>query len=273
MVMNILGITNSKTRQAILGLFLLQPERAWYLREMAQELSLSVGNIRRELLSLTKIGLFTTARQGRLIYYKVNVNSPYWELIGKTMVQKTTDIIKDGLKWVTESDPSALSNTVFCETRDVFNVRLEKFVKDLELALGQEAYLLGGVVGEIGNNSYDHNLGNWPNVLGIYFAHDVQKRTVVLADRGLGILATIKNVRPNTQNESQALKTAFTEIISGRLDLKRGNGLKFVKKTIVDKNWKLEFYSGNAKLTITGGKIIIKISEMNVYGCLAVILY
>ena len=43
------------------------------------------------------------------------------------------------------------------------------------------------IVGEIGNNAFDHNLGTWRDEAGLYFYYDISSRLVVLADRGLGI--------------------------------------------------------------------------------------
>jgi len=31
-----------------------------------------------------------------------------------------------------------------------------------------DAYMAGAIAGEIGNNSFDHNIGNWPDMAGIF---------------------------------------------------------------------------------------------------------
>ena len=72
----------------------------------------------------------------------------------------------------------------------------------------------------------------------------------MLADRGQGILKTLKRVRPNLKNDKQALKTAFTEIITARAPEERGNGLKFVKNIVIDNPLMLFFQSGEAKLIL-----------------------
>ena len=46
------------------------------------------------------------------------------------------------------------------------------------------------VAGEIGNNSFDHNLGNWADMIGIFFYYDEKTHTIILADRGQGVLVT-----------------------------------------------------------------------------------
>ncbi len=231
-----------------MDLFGKNPDNALYLHQIRKKLGLSAGNIRRELLSLTKLGLFTRIKQGRLIFYKINKESPFFNMIE--------------------------SNKVYCQTRDVFQVRLDSFIRHLENELGNDAYLLGAVAGEIGNNSFDHNLGNRPETPGVYFDHDGKTKTIVLTDRGRGIFTTIKNVRPETKTDKEALLVAFTKIISGRSPEQRGNGLKFVTRVLRDKKWQLNFKSGQAVLTINhSGKMKIKNLKRNVPGCFAVIKY
>jgi excisionase family DNA binding protein len=166
------------------------------------------------------------------------------------------------------------SSDVYCQTRDIFQARLEKLQHTLQSKVSESAVsLLCAVVGEIGNNSFDHNLGNWPDVTGIYFSHDLRNKKIVLADRGLGILATLKRVRPSLNSASEALKVAFTETISGRLPEARGNGLKFVRSVVVDNPFTLKFQTGDASLVLKEYDRDIEVSQTEeiIRGCLAII--
>ena len=135
--------------------------------------------------------------------------------------------------------------------------------------------LIVAVAGEIGNNSYDHNLGNWPDISGIFFTFDVNKKQIVLADRGLGVFRTLKRVKPSIRNDEEALHTAFTETISGRAPEARGNGLKFVREVITNNPLKLAFYSGGANIIINGNNKKIKYNKTDTYysGCLAMLTF
>ncbi len=82
--------------------------------------------------------------------------------------------------------------------------------------------LLVSVAGEIGNNSFDHNLGLWPDTPGVFFGYDLNKKQIVLADRGVGVLKTLKRVRPGLARDADALEVAFTEVISGRAPERQG---------------------------------------------------
>ena len=131
--------------------------------------------------------------------------------------------------------------------------------------------MLAAIAGEIGNNSFDHNLGSWPDVSGIFFGYDLSgaQITIILADRGQGVLKTLKRVKPELKNDEEALFTAFHEKISGRAPEPRGNGLKFVREAIEGSKRHLVFISGSAKIELNE-KINISHTEA-IHGCLAVI--
>ena len=152
-------------------------------------------------------------------------------------------------QWVTASIGFEPEHDVYCQTRDEFQARLEK----LQSVLGRKVplnalSLISAVAGEIGNNSFDHNLGNWPDIPGIFFSYDMSNCRIILADRGQGILATLKRVKPEISDASMALKVAFTETISGRFPEARGNGLKFVRSVIIGNPFTLNFQTGDAHL-------------------------
>lgn len=71
-----------------------------------------------------------------------------------------------------------------------------------------------------------------------------------MADRGQGVLQTLKRIRPNLIDDKKALEVAFTEIISGREPEERGNGLKFVRNVVTKNLIRLYFQSGNAQLEL-----------------------
>ena len=186
------------------------------------------------------------------------------------------DIEKLGYSWITaDSEDVDVVSDYYCETRDVFQARLDRMVDDL-LANNnietEKAYLVSAVAGEIGNNSFDHNLGNWTDVMGVFFGYNFisNELKIVLADRGQGILKTLKRVKPELENDSEALETAFTERISGRAPEARGNGLKFSKESIKRENMHLIFTSGNAQAELNKEMKIKQIDE-NIKGCLAIL--
>src|SRR3989344_4085925 len=102
----------------------------------------------------------------------------------------SSDLIKLGSSWAISS--KKIPDDFYCPDRDVFQARLLRMQNEL-LAIGKDpgfVSFIGSIVGEIGTNSYDQDLGNWPDVPGVFFGYDIHKKIIVLADRGLGILKT-----------------------------------------------------------------------------------
>lgn len=185
------------------------------------------------------------------------------------------DLEKLAWEWMAaEPEKAEAESEYYCPTRDVFQARVDRLVANLlreQNISSEDAYIVSAMVGEIGNNSFDHNLGKWPDVAGIFFGYDIAEKTkIVLADRGQGVLATLKMVKPELANDSEALKTAFLERISGRAPERRGNGLKFVKENVETKKMHLVFVSGNAKMELND-KMEIKETESPLRGCLAIL--
>lgn len=89
--MDIFKLTKSKTREKILQLFFSDLTKKYYLRELERILGISVGNVRRELLSLEKSGLFKREKMGNQVYYFLNKKSPIFEEL-KRIVSKTIGV-------------------------------------------------------------------------------------------------------------------------------------------------------------------------------------
>lgn len=177
--------------------------------------------------------------------------------------------------WAFSTMPPPIADSLYCQTGDIFNARLQHF--EIELARIPELKdifsLVVAIIGEIGNNSYNHNTGNWPDVPGTFWGYDINLRLAVLADRGQGIHKTLQRVLPDLKTDKEALHTAFTKYISGRAPENRGNGLKFVKDVIMENPLHLLFYTGNAELELGQHDSGLKIRETDVsfHGCMAVI--
>nr|QNO52415.1 hypothetical protein IAKEDICC_00037 [Methanosarcinales archaeon ANME-1 ERB6] len=59
----------SKTRVKLLTLFMMNPKREMYVREIARNTEENLNTIRRELANLEGIGLLKSERRGNLKYY------------------------------------------------------------------------------------------------------------------------------------------------------------------------------------------------------------
>jgi len=154
----------------------------------------------------------------------------------------------------------------FSKTRDVFTARMQSYI------LETEKYLEAAVIGEIGNNTFDHNFVFKKNFTGgVYCNLSYKKRYVVLADFGMGVRQSLQSVLPAIGSDLEAVEIAFTKRISGRSPEQRGNGLKFVSETIQQNNWHLYFQSGNGACSIDGQEVKFVEKAASITGCLAIL--
>ena len=189
------------------------------ISETAEILGVSMDTLRRWDKS-GKLKPAKISEAGYRLYYKSQI-----ELF-------LNDIFRLARDWVLKK--TEIPTKFYCSNSAIFQTRLihmQDLLMDVT-ELNQIFSLIVAMAGEIGNNSFDHNLGNWPDIPGTFFGYDIHKRNIVLADRGLGILATLKRVKPELITDGEALRVAFTEVISGRSPESRGNGLKFVRKIV-----------------------------------------
>ena len=146
----------------------------------------------------------------------------------------------------------------FCSSRDVFQARIDSY------ALQEGRYLESAIIGEIGNNTFDHN---WDfaagHARGTYLNLYEYKNTVILADFGRGIRNSLEKVY-NAKDDTDAVKIAFTEQISG---------LKFVLENVKKKNWSLYFQSGTGCCIITNENVIFKSTNTDIIGCLGILVF
>lgn len=169
---------------------------------------------------------------------------------------KPQELILASYTWATTLD-APRNREPTAQTRDVFRARLDRFYKEMLGLSWSEAdsALLTAVAGEIGNNCFDHNLGQWRDEPGCWFEwgsfSDQPISWIVVADRGQGVRASLSRVDPSIHSDQDALDAAFSRILSGRSPEKRGNGLKFVKQIVNgDSKRGLLFLSGNGRMIL-----------------------
>lgn len=233
-------------------------EKLLKISEAAQILGVSIDTLRRwdgngKLTAIKKEG-------GTHRYYRE-----------KDIEIFVSDLFKLASDWISQG--AEFPGVFHCPTSSMFQARLVKMERLLMEKSGFEKLysLIVLVAGEIGDNSFAHNLGKWPDTPGIFFGYDIQKGVIVLADRGLGILETLRRVRPDLSTHAKAVEVAFTEFISGRAPEKRGNGLKLVREVVLAQPIDLFFTSGDAEVYLKGADKFFRVvrGPNTVRGCMA----
>jgi predicted nucleotidyltransferase len=81
-----------KTRQGVLAATLTQPEKWWFLSELAKFLGTTPSSLQRELSALVDAGILEQRREGTRVYFRAQKRLPiYRELRG--IIEKTAGII------------------------------------------------------------------------------------------------------------------------------------------------------------------------------------
>jgi hypothetical protein len=153
-----------------------------------------------------------------------------------------------------EKDINALEIT-HCRYVDEFSARLgrfERMFKDFGLN-DEDSKRALVIVGELGNNVFDHNVGSWPTNFsgGIIVAQnypDKRRIEVVVADAGVGFLGSLKNAYPDLKDDIEAIRKGLKGY-TGRIGENRGNGLKLVQ------SWTIKNFHGILYIRSGGGLI------------------
>lgn len=127
---------------------------------------------------------------------------------------------------------------------------------------------------ELVNNAFYHNQGQWPDIEGVFYVFDPNGQRIIIADRGVGLLQNLQQVRKSIKTHEDVLKVAFTEQISSRpLEGHRGYGLKHAKECVIRELKRLVFQTGDARLEVRAKDQNLYIGKVSnsIQGCLAII--
>lgn len=233
-------------------------EKLIKIGEAAEILGVSIDTLRR------------WDESGKLVAIKKE-SSAYRYYREKDLEIFASDLFKFAYEWIKNN--TEFPGKFYCQHSDVFRAKLSKMEYALMQKPGFEKLysLIVLIAGEIGDNSFAHNIGKWPDTPGIFFGYDLEKRIIVLADRGLGVLETLRRVRPELKSHVTAVEVAFTEFISGRAPEKRGNGLKLVREVVTAQPIDLFYNSGDAEVHMKGSDKTFRVmrGQHIVRGCLA----
>lgn len=147
---------------------------------------------------------------------------------------------------------------VWSTYRDEFAARLASRIRRMFLAFGMsedDEQRATALVGELGNNVYDHNEGAWPTDIGgslIVAQHYPKARRIeiVVADPGVGFFGSLQQAKPDLKDDVEAIQLGL-QGVTGRVGEPRGNGLKLIQRwTVKEFNGILRIHSGSGLVTV-----------------------
>lgn len=158
--------------------------------------------------------------------------------------------LEEIINWLSTGHKSRYIEEHFCNTRSEFNGRLFSYETILKNKFSEDClYLITSSFGEIGNNCFDHNLGYWKDEPGCLFIRN--ESYCLIADRGQGVKSSLSKVYTLQSEDDSYLSVAFSRVITGRAPEKRGNGLKFSKRSLSKCNLNL-YCSSNSEQIYLG---------------------
>lgn len=161
-----------------------------------------------------------------------------------------------------ERDTLNLHEILHCATSDEFSARLGRFDRMFHgFGFDDDSVKRATVLlGELGNNAFDHNLGNWPtDVSGVFIAAQnypkLRQVEVAVGDPGVGFRASLRNAFPDLPNDVEAIKKGLAGF-TGRIGEKRGNGLRVIQ------HWTVDNFSGT--LHIRSGSGLVRVDKTGI---------
>jgi DNA-binding transcriptional ArsR family regulator len=80
-------------RQGVLAATLMQPDRWWYLSDLAADLGRRPSSLQRELPRLVAAGILESRDEGNRVYYRANAGCPFFPEL-KGLFVKTAGVTK-----------------------------------------------------------------------------------------------------------------------------------------------------------------------------------
>lgn len=121
----------SKTRVKLLQLFMANPNRSFYVREITRKIDEQINSVRRELANLLSIGIITSDTNNNRLYYEVDQKFEHYEalasIFGGKKIKKTSET-KNKIAKKSQSEPDN-SSAEDVKIEESANPVLDKFRK------------------------------------------------------------------------------------------------------------------------------------------------
>ena len=85
------SLFGSKTRVKLLHLFLNNPEKSFYVREITRMIDEQINSVRRELANMVSVGIVQQDAIDNKLYYSINEDYPYIKPLAAIFSDKNTE--------------------------------------------------------------------------------------------------------------------------------------------------------------------------------------
>lgn len=213
----------TQTRAKIVQFVARRPDGA-KAADIIKMSGISFQAVHRHLRALVKEGTLTA--QGK---------PPATRYFAKAFPRHEESVRLDSVRaWHAAKTPPKDTGGILCSMPEDLFRRFE-LTADIVARLLPKAELsaLLDVMARLAGNAFDHNDGHWHEAPGCWLETQlVGKRLwICVADRGQGVLRSLRRAHPDIPDEQAALAAAFERTISG--SGRKGEGLKKVRATVM----------------------------------------
>lgn len=85
----------SKTRVKLLKLFMTNPNRSFYVREITRKIDEQINSVRRELSNLLSIGIISSDSSNNKLYYEVSQDYEHYQALASLFGGKPMKLVED----------------------------------------------------------------------------------------------------------------------------------------------------------------------------------
>lgn len=89
------ALFGSKTRVKLLHLFLNNPGKAFYVREITRLIDEQINSVRRELSNMLAVGIITSDSADNKLYYEINQRYEYFVPFRAIFADATMEVVSD----------------------------------------------------------------------------------------------------------------------------------------------------------------------------------
>lgn len=158
------SLFGSGARVAVLRLFMLDPNRAYYQRQIEAATGLAIRAVQRELERLNAIGMVFRFAQGNRTYYQLDLQFPYYAELRAIMLKTATPL--EQLRAALNADPSVELALLHEAHERVLVVAADHVRPDLDIP---EPYQMGVMAGD----EFRRALAQSPDALEPFLSHGV----------------------------------------------------------------------------------------------------
>lgn len=146
------ALFGSKTRVKLLHLFLNNPNRAFYVREITRKIDEQINSVRRELANMLSIGIIKSENSNNRLYYEINQDYPHYQPLHQIFSDSTpgraaVEAKVDANDWTKRLKPlgdvrvmifsgslvkDSTSDVDVLIAGDINKTQAKKFIKELE---------------------------------------------------------------------------------------------------------------------------------------------